>query len=129
MADPVTSLRSDGSQRLATYGSLAPGRANEHQLTNLNGVWYTGEVYGTLVESGWGADLGFPGIILGRDGQAVPVHVFESADLPSHWARLDEFEVSPALLDEVEHNANLEVLAPPAPPQFDAAGDLRGFAA
>jgi len=92
MADPVTSLRSDGSQRLATYGSLAPGRANEHQLTNLNGVWYTGEVYGTLVESGWGADLGFPGIILGRDGQAVPVHVFESADLPSHWARLDEFE-------------------------------------
>jgi gamma-glutamylcyclotransferase (GGCT)/AIG2-like uncharacterized protein YtfP len=26
------------------------------------------------------------------DGAAVEVHVFESADLPDHWQRLDAFE-------------------------------------
>jgi hypothetical protein len=47
--------------RLATYGSLAPGRPNEGQLSDLTGRWLVGHVRGKLVEAGWGAELGFPG--------------------------------------------------------------------
>ena len=78
--------------RLATYGSLAPGRLNDHQLDRLDGHWLEGYVQARLVDAGWGASLGFPAMILDPHGSAVPVHVFESADLPAHWSRLDDFE-------------------------------------
>lgn len=78
--------------RLATYGTLAPGRVNHHQLADLEGAWRRGTVRGRLVEAGWGAALGCPGLILDPAGDAVEVHVFESAALPDHWVRLDAFE-------------------------------------
>lgn len=78
--------------RLATYGTLAPGRANNHQLTDLTGVWRQGTVKGRLVEAGWGAALGFPGLVLDPAGKTIEVHLFESSDLPGHWERLDAFE-------------------------------------
>lgn len=78
--------------RLATYGTLAPGRVNNDQLSDLTGEWRQGTVRGRLVEAGWGAALGCPGLILDPSGQAIDVHVFESSDLPDHWQRLDAFE-------------------------------------
>jgi gamma-glutamylcyclotransferase (GGCT)/AIG2-like uncharacterized protein YtfP len=78
--------------RLATYGTLAPGRVNHHQLAVLNGHWQRGTVAGRLIDSGWGAALGFPGLILDPSGPLVEVHLFESLELPDHWSRLDEFE-------------------------------------
>jgi gamma-glutamylcyclotransferase (GGCT)/AIG2-like uncharacterized protein YtfP len=78
--------------RLATYGSLAPGRLNDHELGALEGRWLEGHVYGRLVDAGWGANLGFPALILDPTGLAIPVHVFESVELPAHWSRLDDFE-------------------------------------
>jgi len=84
----VTSAR----YRLATYGTLAPGRPNHRQLDGLEGRWFEGQVHGTLIEAGWGASLGYPALVLDSGGTAVDVHVFESADLPAHWTRLDEFE-------------------------------------
>ena len=78
--------------RLATYGTLAPGRANNDQLADLKGTWRQGTVRGKLVEEGWGADLGCPGLILDPSGQVVDVFVFESSDLPHHWSRLDKLE-------------------------------------
>jgi len=78
--------------RLATYGTLAPGRANHHQLDGLAGSWREGITRGHLVPEGWGASLGYPALIRDPAGEAVPVHLFESADLPAHWVRLDEFE-------------------------------------
>ena len=78
--------------RLASYGSLAPGRENHHQLAGLNGRWQRGTVLGKLIEAGWGSGLGYPALILDELGPAVEVQVFESPDLPSHWQRLDEFE-------------------------------------
>ena len=78
--------------RLAAYGTLAPGRVNHHQLAGLRGHWIEGSVRGRLVEAGWGATFGFPGLILDQDGVIVKVQVFESSDLPVHWARLDQFE-------------------------------------
>ena len=78
--------------RLATYGSLAPGRVNHKELSDLEGSWFRGTVRGTLAQEGWGAALGYPGLVLDSSGEEVEVHVFESADLPDHWARLDAFE-------------------------------------
>jgi gamma-glutamylcyclotransferase (GGCT)/AIG2-like uncharacterized protein YtfP len=78
--------------RLVTYGSLAPGGPNHHQLAGLEGRWFQGQVYGTLVHAGWGASLGYPALILDPDGSAIDVYVFESVDLPAYWSRLDEFE-------------------------------------
>ncbi|MHA7901171.1 MAG: gamma-glutamylcyclotransferase family protein [Henriciella sp.] len=78
--------------RLAIYGTLAPGRVNHDQVSMIDGIWRDGVVRGWLSEDGWGATLGFPGLKLDPDGQAVKVEVLESPDLPDHWARLDEFE-------------------------------------
>lgn len=78
--------------RLATYGTLSPGRENHHQLRGLRGTWRRGTVRGRLVEQGWGASLGYPALVLDPAGASVGVHVFECAELPAHWARLDEFE-------------------------------------
>jgi gamma-glutamylcyclotransferase (GGCT)/AIG2-like uncharacterized protein YtfP len=78
--------------RLATYGSLAPGRLNHNQLAQLTGRWVRGTVNGRLMESGWGAAVGFPGLVLDPAGPDIEVHVFESIDLPDHWHRLDKFE-------------------------------------
>lgn len=82
----------DTGNRLATYGSLAPGKVNHHQLAGLKGRWIRGTVRGRRIDAGWGASLGFPGLILDASGPAVDVFLFESADLVDHWARLDEFE-------------------------------------
>lgn len=78
--------------RLATYGTLAPGRPNAHQLDGLGGDWTSGTVRGHLVERGWGAALGYPAMIPDETGPEIPVHLFRSTDLPAHWARLDAFE-------------------------------------
>jgi gamma-glutamylcyclotransferase (GGCT)/AIG2-like uncharacterized protein YtfP len=86
-------MLADGAQyRLATYGTLAPGRPNHHQLDALDGHWSEGQVYGKLIDAGWRAGLGYPALILDPEGSAISVQVFESMDLPDHWSRLDDFE-------------------------------------
>lgn len=82
----------DDPPRLAVYGTLAPGRANHGQLANLRGRWFAGSVRGHLHHAGWGADLGFPGLVLDDAGDAVEVQILESEDLRHDWRRLDEFE-------------------------------------
>ena len=81
-------------QRLAVYGSLGPGGPNHHVVAHLPGRWLDGTVLGSLRHDGWGADLGFPGIVLDRRGTEVGVQVLESSGLPAFWDRLDEFEGS-----------------------------------
>lgn len=83
----------DGAdRRLATYGTLAPGRVNHARVAELRGRWLRGTVRGRLVEAGWGAALGFPGLILDPAGARIDVHLLLSPDLPDHWSRLDAFE-------------------------------------
>lgn len=77
---------------LATYGSLAPGRINHFKLAGLQGSWRRGTVWGRLVASGWGAKLGYPGLVLDSQGGLVEVHLLESSELPEHLPELDEFE-------------------------------------
>ena len=78
--------------RLAVYGSLAPGEANHDQLAGLSGGWQPGIVRGHLIESGWGAAEGYPGLRPDPFGPEVHVQLFTSPDLPAHWGRLDAFE-------------------------------------
>jgi gamma-glutamylcyclotransferase (GGCT)/AIG2-like uncharacterized protein YtfP len=78
--------------RFATYGTLAPGRVNHKQLAGLKGRWQKGTVRGRLVDAGWGAALGYPGLVVDPLGPIVEVHLFESSELRDHWSRLDEFE-------------------------------------
>lgn len=88
MANPKKSA----DTRLATYGTLAPGRVNSDQLADLEGYWRQGTVKGRLVEAGWGAELGYLGLVLDSSRQAIEVYVFESSELPDHWQHLDTFE-------------------------------------
>lgn len=88
-------------QHFFVYGTLAPGRPNEHVLAELAGTWRPASVRGALRELGWGAAQGFPGIVLdggagedldGAGPNEVEGLVFSSPELDQHWARLDEFE-------------------------------------
>ena len=80
------------TDRLFVYGTLAPGRPNEHVLTKVPGEWQPATVKGTLLQEGWGAALGYPGIVLDDHADCVHGFVFTSSELPLHWQRLDEFE-------------------------------------
>jgi gamma-glutamylcyclotransferase (GGCT)/AIG2-like uncharacterized protein YtfP len=79
-------------ERLAVYGTLAPGRQNHHIVEPLGGRWTEGVVEGDLFRHGWGTAIGFPALRLRLGGPAVPVHVLTSTALPSAWTDLDAFE-------------------------------------
>ena len=79
-------------ERLFVYGTLGPGRPNEHILQAIGGTWECASVTGTLRNEGWGADLGYPGITLDDNGEKVEGFIFISENLSDHWASLDEFE-------------------------------------
>lgn len=96
--------------RLATYGTLAPGRSNAAQLADLEGEWTTGIVRGFLKEAGWGAAEGYPGIVLDPTGPEVEVFLLTSRDLPDHWARLDAFEGDGYSRTETTLHSNGQVL-------------------
>ena len=80
------------THRLFVYGTLAPGRPNEHVLADVPGEWEPATVTGRLLQEGWGAAAGYPGIVLDGHGGEVKGFLFSSASLAEHWARLDEFE-------------------------------------
>jgi len=78
--------------RLFVYGTLAPGRSNEHELAEVPGTWEPATVKGALLPEGWGAAEGYPGIVLDESGDDVQGFLFSSAELSEQWARLDAFE-------------------------------------
>ena len=78
--------------RLFVYGTLAPGRPNEHVLADIPGKWEPATVLGTLFPEGWGAAAGYPGVVLDERGREVEGFVFSCESLGEHWVRLDEFE-------------------------------------
>ena len=78
--------------RLFVYGTLGLGRPNEYVLKAIGGSWEIASVRGTLRDTGWGAELGYPGIDLVKNGEEVEGFLFTSEALSDHWATLDEFE-------------------------------------
>ena len=79
-------------QRLFVYGTLAPGRANHSVLEGIPGSWEVATLKGILLDEGWGAGMGCPGIIPTVEGDEVEGFVFSSAHLADHWPQLDAFE-------------------------------------
>ncbi len=79
-------------ERLFVYGTLAPGRPNEHVLSAIGGSWDAASVTGSLRQEGWGAAMGYPGIDLDEHGDEVQGFLFTSEKLSDHWEMLDEFE-------------------------------------
>ncbi|MEM7796482.1 MAG: gamma-glutamylcyclotransferase family protein [Cyanobacteria bacterium P01_C01_bin.118] len=79
-------------ERLFVYGTLQPGCPNEHVLTTIGGEWQPAVIKGNLIEAGWGADMGYPGLVLDENGNDIHGHVFISSNLSDKWDYLDEFE-------------------------------------
>jgi len=79
-------------ERLVVYGTLGPGRPNEHIMLEIGGYWEAASVRGKLIQAGWGAEMGFPGLVLSDMGEDIHGFVFTSENLEAHWAALDEFE-------------------------------------
>lgn len=81
-------------QRLFIYGTLAPGRPNAHVMAGIPGTWEPATVRGRLIQQGWGAAQGYPGIILDEHGDTIDGLIFSSNALAAHLPRLDAFEGS-----------------------------------
>lgn len=80
-------------ERLFVYGTLGPGRPNEHILLKIGGTWQPASVRGRLVRAGWGFERsGFPALVPDAHGEEVAGHVFVSPNLAAHWPALDAFE-------------------------------------
>ena len=79
-------------ERLFVYGTLQPGGPNEHILTAIGGTWIPATIKGNLVESGWGASFGYPGLVLDMEGNDIQGYVFAAKDLSRQWSDLDAFE-------------------------------------
>ncbi len=79
-------------EKLFVYGTLGLGRPNEHILSNIGGTWEAASVRGNLIDKGWGAEMGYPGIELNESGTEIEGFVFTSDNLSAHWTNLDKFE-------------------------------------
>ncbi|MBW1752218.1 MAG: gamma-glutamylcyclotransferase [Deltaproteobacteria bacterium] len=80
------------AEKLFVYGTLGPGRPNEHVLKAIGGAWENATVRGKLRQEGWGAEIGYPGIDLDENGEEIEGFLFISENLSSHWKTLDDFE-------------------------------------
>ena len=80
-------------ENLFIYGTLGPGRPNEHILNDIGGSWQDATITGTLQQKGWGAEMGYPGIVLNNNTKdKVEGFIFSSENLIDNWTQLDEFE-------------------------------------
>lgn len=79
-------------EHLFVYGTLGPGRPNEHVLTEIGGTWINASIKGHLHNEGWGSEQGYPAIELSDNGDVVEGFLFISGNLSDHWSNLDKFE-------------------------------------
>ncbi len=77
---------------LFVYGTLMPNCPNAHVLEKIVGKFVPATVKGFLVDAGWSASMGYPGIRLDPDGDTVHGFLFTSSNLINHWDYLDDFE-------------------------------------
>ncbi len=90
---------------LFVYGSLGPGKPNEHKLQKIGGFWKKGFVRGKLFDEGWGSKLGFPGIRIDDQAEIVEGDVFFSENLESYLKVMDEFEGA----DYIRSNTRVQI--------------------
>ncbi|MCT7635662.1 gamma-glutamylcyclotransferase [Aliarcobacter butzleri] len=79
-------------ETLFVYGTLMPNCPNAHILENIVGKFLPVTVKGKLVDAGWSASMGYPGIRLEDGSDTIHGFLFYSDNLINHWDFLDEFE-------------------------------------
>ena len=79
-------------ERLFIYGSLQPGGPNAHVIDAIGGDWEPATVRGKLVQRGWAAEIGYPGLVLDDKEGEIAGYIFTSTNLSTKWAELDDFE-------------------------------------
>ena len=77
---------------LFVYGTLQPGKKNAHVLEAIGGDFVEATVRGKLVHQGWGAELGFPALVLDDREDTISGFLFRSTALHAVLSELDEFE-------------------------------------
>ena len=88
-------------ETLFVYGTLMPNCPNGHVLENIVGKFVPATVKGNLIDAGWSASMGYPGIKLNENGDTVHGFLFYSDNLINHWDNLDEFEGAEFQREEV----------------------------
>lgn len=88
----IPCLEAGMAQRLFVYGTLAPGQPNAHVLADVPGHWEPASVRDHRHALGWGATMGYPGLVLDGRGDVITGLLFTSDELAAHFARLDGFE-------------------------------------
>ncbi|WP_135077012.1 gamma-glutamylcyclotransferase family protein [Terasakiella sp. SH-1] len=78
--------------KLFVYGTLGPGGPNEDVMKKIGGKWIKAIVKGCLYSEGWGAEMGYPGLLLEEEGDDIEGHIFISERLEKYWSFLDDFE-------------------------------------
>ena len=79
-------------ESLFVYGTLMPNCPNAFVLENIVGKFVRASVKGKLIDAGWSASMGYPGIRLDMGNDTVHGYLFYSDNLINHWDFLDEFE-------------------------------------
>lgn len=69
-----------------------PNCPNGHVLEEIGGKFIPATVKGKLIDAGWSASMGYPGIRLDAGEDTIHGFLFYSANLINHWEYLDEFE-------------------------------------
>ena len=77
---------------LFVYGTLMPNCPNSYVLENIVGNFLPATVKGKLIDAGWSASMGYPGIRLEMGDDTIHGFLFYSDNLINHWDFLDEFE-------------------------------------
>lgn len=77
---------------LFVYGTLMPNCPNGHVLEEIVGKFIPATVSGKLIDAGWSASMGYPGIKLEDGNDTIHGFLFYSSNLINHWDYLDEFE-------------------------------------
>ena len=80
------------NETLFVYGTLMPNCPNGYVLENIVGKFIPATVKGKLIDAGWSAGMGYPGIRLDEGEDTIHGYLFYSANLINHWENLDEFE-------------------------------------
>ena len=85
----------DKDRRLFVYGTLAPGEENAHVLAHCRGDWMRGSVTGRLVDTGWGAAMGFPALQIDPTGETERVGCYTQMICRQAGPRWTSLRVSP----------------------------------
>ncbi|TLT00909.1 gamma-glutamylcyclotransferase family protein [Aliarcobacter cibarius] len=79
-------------ESLFVYGTLMPNCPNAFVLENIVGKFVKASVKGKLIDAGWSASMGYPGIRLDAGNDTIHGFLFYSDNLINHWDNLDKFE-------------------------------------